>query len=492
MQNAQRNCMTKEHITKLFLFYVMSPHIWWDVIKCLISCLQRKQRATTIIHFHEPRPEITRILPIDSPIEGNSIEDDMSFSVYKHSISTASPQPTGDAGAAINTNFHNIADLFDTYLALTGGTVSGNLNLEATTTLQDYFRFYNHQFQFENDSGWQTMIDTTGNFSVFGTTSLDGGSIYTDGYGGLTFNTIGNSTIMNANQGISLRDGGAGNITIDIVNGNGISIGGGSVYTDHNTIDDGNGNATFAGNINFNGGASIGGSSGSITLSGALSVTATISTSQDIAASGTIWIGNNTPNSAATSIHSNSSTVIYFGDTTGLDIGNVFAFDETTGSLYMGTHTTPKTTKVIDGTGAHFGSGANLTSLNATNIGSGTVAAARLPSTINATTVAGTLTVSANNIATDTSTGTKIGTAATQKLGFFNATPIVQPSGANQAALTDSTGGTASTTLASITAGASYAQADMVAVKNAIASLARLLNQHRTDLVALGLEKGSA
>lgn len=40
------------------------------------------------------------------------------------------------------------------------------------------------------------------------------------------------------------------------------------------------------------------------------------------------------------------------------------------------------------------------------------------------------------------------------------------------AALTDSTGGTASSTLASITAGASYAQADMAAVKNAIASLA--------------------
>jgi len=34
----------------------------------------------------------------------------------------------------------------------------------------------------------------------------------------------------------------------------------------------------------------------------------------------------------------------------------------------------------------------------------------------------------ANNIVTDTTTGTKIGTATNQKLGFFNATPIVQPS----------------------------------------------------------------
>jgi hypothetical protein len=38
------------------------------------------------------------------------------------------------------------------------------------------------------------------------------------------------------------------------------------------------------------------------------------------------------------------------------------------------------------------------------------------------------LTISAQNIVTDTTTGTKIGTGTTQKLGFFNATPVVQPS----------------------------------------------------------------
>jgi hypothetical protein len=36
------------------------------------------------------------------------------------------------------------------------------------------------------------------------------------------------------------------------------------------------------------------------------------------------------------------------------------------------------------------------------------------------------ITLSAKNIVTDTTTGTKIGTATNQKLGFFNATPIVQ------------------------------------------------------------------
>ncbi|MDR3406374.1 MAG: hypothetical protein P4L99_28070 [Chthoniobacter sp.] len=52
------------------------------------------------------------------------------------------------------------------------------------------------------------------------------------------------------------------------------------------------------------------------------------------------------------------------------------------------------------------------------------------------------------------SSGTKIGTSATaEKLGFFNATPIVQPHGAAQAALTDSTGGDTSSATLAATAG---------------------------------------
>lgn len=45
---------------------------------------------------------------------------------------------------------------------------------------------------------------------------------------------------------------------------------------------------------------------------------------------------------------------------------------------------------------------------------------------IAATTFTGAVTLSTQNIVTDTTTGTKIGTGTTQKLGFFNATPIVQ------------------------------------------------------------------
>jgi hypothetical protein len=42
-------------------------------------------------------------------------------------------------------------------------------------------------------------------------------------------------------------------------------------------------------------------------------------------------------------------------------------------------------------------------------------------------TASGNLTISTKNIVTDTTTGTKIGTATTQKLAFWNATPVVQP-----------------------------------------------------------------
>jgi hypothetical protein len=49
------------------------------------------------------------------------------------------------------------------------------------------------------------------------------------------------------------------------------------------------------------------------------------------------------------------------------------------------------------------------------------------PLSCGALTLNGNLDASTRNIVTDTTTGTKIGTATTQKIGFFNATPVVQP-----------------------------------------------------------------
>lgn len=104
-----------------------------------------------------------------------------------------------------------------------------------------------------------------------------------------------------------------------------------------------------------------------------------------------------------------------------------------------------------------------------------------------------------------TTNGTKIGTATSQKIGLWNATPVVQPSGADQAAaasqtqdtLTDSSGGSASTTLASIS---DTATKDAVASINAqldkikadVAAVRTLCNQLRSDLVTIGAIKGSS
>ena len=84
---------------------------------------------------------------------------------------------------------------------------------------------------------------------------------------------------------------------------------------------------------------------------------------------------------------------------------------------------------------------------------------------------------SASNLLLPT-TGTKLGTAASQKLGFFNATPVVQPSGAAQAAVV-----TTAATQTTPWGFATQAQADGIVAE---------LNALRTALVALGLLKGSA
>ena len=97
------------------------------------------------------------------------------------------------------------------------------------------------------------------------------------------------------------------------------------------------------------------------------------------------------------------------------------------------------------------------------------------------------------NIVLNTSTGSKIGTATNQKLGFFNAAPIVQPSAYTQtystaaktnpnataATLTDNSGGSADTTLQSISA--SFVQAE---VRNNFADLAAMVNKLTADHLA--------
>lgn len=84
------------------------------------------------------------------------------------------------------------------------------------------------------------------------------------------------------------------------------------------------------------------------------------------------------------------------------------------------------------------------------------------------------------NVAVGTTTGTKIATATTQKLGFWNATPVVQPASANQAALSLDVDVTGADTV------------DKSAVNANFTSIQTLVNQLRADLVTAGLIKGAA
>lgn len=93
----------------------------------------------------------------------------------------------------------------------------------------------------------------------------------------------------------------------------------------------------------------------------------------------------------------------------------------------------------------------------------------------------------AANLVFNTTTGTKIGTGTTQKLAFWNATPVVQPASANQAALTDSTGGTADGTVSAVSG-----SGDDATINNNFKEVLTLLNQLRSDLVTMGLIKGAA
>lgn len=81
------------------------------------------------------------------------------------------------------------------------------------------------------------------------------------------------------------------------------------------------------------------------------------------------------------------------------------------------------------------------------------------------------------NIVTGTTTGTKIGTAAAQKIGFYGATPVAQRASAAQAAV-DTTPATDSSPYGF--------------TENQANAIVALLNEIRTVLVNVGLMKGSA
>ena len=87
-----------------------------------------------------------------------------------------------------------------------------------------------------------------------------------------------------------------------------------------------------------------------------------------------------------------------------------------------------------------------------------------------------------------TTAGDTIASAATKKVGFYGTTPVVQPSGAAQAAVTaTSTDGTAG---AAADLAALKAEAELIG--DDVRATITLVNAIRSALVLQGLIKGSA
>jgi hypothetical protein len=85
--------------------------------------------------------------------------------------------------------------------------------------------------------------------------------------------------------------------------------------------------------------------------------------------------------------------------------------------------------------------------------------------------------------------GTVLGQSDTDLVGFYGETPLAQPSGSAQAAVTDLSAGTAAATNGILTITATFVSS---VVANAIATLAAQTNAIRNALVSVGIIKGSA
>jgi len=152
-----------------------------------------------------------------------------------------------------------------------------------------------------------------------------------------------------------------------------------------------------------------------------------------------------------------------------------------------GTNVVGSNFTIASGKGTGSGAVSSLIFQTPTVLGSGTTAqslATRLTITSGSLTLA-----DATDFVFNATTGTKIGTATTQKLGIWGVTPIVQPSGAGQAALTDSTGGTPASSLVDVT---TAGLADPTKINNNFSSLLTLVAALRTAALNTGLIKGSA
>ena len=129
------------------------------------------------------------------------------------------------------------------------------------------------------------------------------------------------------------------------------------------------------------------------------------------------WTGTLSGVRGGTGVNNGASTITIGGNVT---YSGAFTFACTvTGN----TTVTFPTTGTLYGTASGSITSAQLATSLTDETGTGVAVFGTNP------TLSGATFADATNIALNTTTGTKIGTATTQKLGFYNATPIVQPTG---------------------------------------------------------------
>jgi hypothetical protein len=110
-------------------------------------------------------------------------------------------------------------------------------------------------------------------------------------------------------------------------------------------------------------------------------------------------------------------------------------------------------------------------------------AAEALKAPLSSPTFNGTVTLAdETNVVVNATTGTKFGTATSQKLSFHNSTPVAQRAGAAQIAVP----------VTALTVGAGYVQAEVTAIITRLALVETLINELRAAVVEKGLIKGSA
>lgn len=93
------------------------------------------------------------------------------------------------------------------------------------------------------------------------------------------------------------------------------------------------------------------------------------------------------------------------------------------------------------------------------------------------------------NLHSGDSEGVQFGNATTQKCGFWGKTPVVQPSGAAQALITDGSTGTAAPTNGVAALTGTYNSTILI---NAIATILAQTNAMQAALVTAGIMKGAA